>query len=347
MKRFLTPASLKIALFLALNAILVLDCSSGFRAFGYPRVGTAWWGTEGWRSNTPLNNWLFGRSKDCGQQNLEYAKAHGLYRPGEDSVPDYVCSVDLDGELAWFTSIHNLAYLVLYASIAGLVRIQFKAKIAPLGAREPQPVIADTTPGSVKRSISKAIVAGFLIAIATSMVVHLYYQFCIYHRHDGERALALYGATGKVDGSTFSAFGYTGWITTIKDDFGNEAVVNVDVRDGKITFVTFSVSYLSRMVVIWNGIAWLVFGIAFAITVPLALAPASGAHTVFVCGWLLVGFGGIILAGAFVLKKYLGLNGLDDLGSIQFANVVAGLAIAEIGFWLTRKPSTRTLATEA
>lgn len=125
-----------------------------------------------------------------------------------------------------------------------------------------------------------------------------------------------------------------------KDAYGKEAAVNVDVNNGKITFVTFSVSYLTRMLVNWHGLSWLVFGIALAITLSLAFTAPFGKRTILVSGRFLVGFGAIILVGAFVLKKCLGLEGLDNLDSIQFTNVIAGLAIAELGFWLTRKPST-------
>lgn len=47
------------------------------------------------------------------------------------------------------------------------------------------------------------------------LVIHLHYQFRVYALHEGERALALYQATGKVDDATFAAYGYKGWVTTI------------------------------------------------------------------------------------------------------------------------------------
>jgi len=130
-------------------------------------------------------------------------------------------------------------------------------------------------------------------------------------------------------------------ITTVTEHYHDvPQVVNIAVAGvniGKETPVTFDLSYMSRMFVNWHALTWLGFGAAFGITVVLALWTPIGKRIVSASGWFLIVFGVIVLAGTFVLKGYLGLDGLGSLSSIQVANLFAGPVFVELGSWLTRE----------
>ena len=183
-------------------------------------------------------------------------------------------------------------------------------------------------------SKAKAFVAAFLIAAAMSVLIHLY------HERQIVPALERFKASGKVDGSTFAAFGYKGWITVM----GGGEMVNFDVNNGTSTPVNFSQSYIAQMFGNWNCVAWLGCGMAFVITGALALRTPCGKRVVFICGWFQVVFGTIILSGAFVLRGYFGLDGFGKSDSIQITNLIAGPGIALLGFWLTRESNTREVS---
>lgn len=185
--------------------------------------------------------------------------------------------------------------------------------------------------------VRKAIIAGFLLATATSIFVHLRYQFLIFREHRGEQALSFFRATGKVDAATFGAFGYHGFITTVRDEYGDDQVVDINVNTGAAVPVTFDLSYLSRMFILWHALTWMSFGIALAISVPVALWTPLGERFISISGVLLAIAGSILLVGAFVLRGYLGLDGLGSLDSVQTTNLVLGPTIALVGLWLMRK----------
>lgn len=220
------------------------------------------------------------------------------------------------------------------------------------------PMSPEQTLAGVSFKIEKsgrAIVAAYLIAIITTILFHWYYQFLIFHQHRGERALAHYRETGKVDAATFGAFGYNGLITTMDlplDDNGSfitnvnqmklqdfariarNVVVEIGVEDAKITPVTFDLSYVSRMVVTRHALTWFGFGTAFVTTLLLALVTPRGRSIVSLCGWFSFAFGMLIVAGTFVLKGYLGLDGLGRIDYKQTTNIIAGPLIVLLGMWL-------------
>jgi hypothetical protein len=109
--------------------------------------------------------------------------------------------------------------------------------------------------------------------------------------------------------------------------------------DGSLTPVIFSQSYLSLMFLHWSKLAWLGFGIAFGITVFVALRIPRGKRIVPIFGWLHIAVGAVIIVGAFVARKYLGLDGLMTTDSIQINNLIVGPVIALLGFWLTKGES--------
>jgi uncharacterized membrane protein len=188
----------------------------------------------------------------------------------------------------------------------------------------------------MKQSMLRALGAAFLAAAVVSVLSYIYYE------HRAVHALAEFEASGRVDGATFAAFGYDGWITTVDSDTAGAVIpVNVSLRDGSVTPVTFSESFLSLLFVKWSRPIWLRFGIAFGIAALLAFFIPLGKHIVSLSGWFHVVFGSIILAGALVLKKYLGLDGLGGADSIQLTNLLVGPTIAFLGFWLTRESISR------
>lgn len=188
----------------------------------------------------------------------------------------------------------------------------------------------------MKQSKLKAIAAALLIATFFSVLSYMYYE------HRAVQTIAESEASGNLNVATLRAFGYDGFITTVNSDTPGVVIpINVNTRDGSITRVTFSESFFSLLFVKWSRPIWLCFGIAFGIAALLFLLTPRGKEIISLSGWVLVFFGAMIFAGGFVLRKYLGLDGLGSAETIQITNLIVGPTLALLGFWLTREAIPR------